>query len=269
MKTGYDILKGLCKVRNEVGSYMPLENPITNRVNYIMNTLKEMGVIYSLDMFNPYTDNKKYLNRKYVNIGVEIMASEPTEETVMFTAHHDVNNPVGDNCQDNSASVANLIDLIGRLKNKELDKNVIVVFTDCEEFGGKGANRLSKRINDGEYGNVNYVVNLELTANGTNIWADVKDEEKTPLLIKVKKTLELEDRRLTLVRTPFNDSVIFKLNEIDSVCFGSFTDEDMNEVKERGYCKTWALCHKGEKDSFDNASKENMSKFVDFLIKLI
>ena len=50
----------------------------------------------------------------------------------------------------------------------------------------------------------------------------------------------------TSVRTPFNDSVIFRKNNIDSVCIGSLTDKDLEQVLGRGFCQTWALCHKKE-----------------------
>jgi hypothetical protein len=127
-----------------------------------------------------------------------------------------------------------------------------------------GASRLSNRIKDGVFGNVEYVVNLELTANGTNYWGDSKNFINKSLLLDKLNSIT----KFTSVKTPFSDSVIFRKHDIDSVCIGSLTDKDLKEVLGRGYCQTWALCHQSN-DNFENAKAKDMDKFVELLTKLV
>jgi len=239
---------------------LPSYNPVTERVYYITTMLKKMGVEYNLDYFS----SSKYSFGKYVN--VEVVLRGNSSDTIMYIAHHDINNPNSDNCQDNSASVSILIDLANKLKNKNLNKNVVIVWTDCEEFGGRGASRLADNIKNGKYGNVEYVVNLELTANGTEFWGDVDD---TPLVDKLEIAICNEmNKDFFIIDTPFNDSVVLRGRGIDSVCIGTLNEGDMNIAYDRGYCNTWRLCHK-KHDRFENARGEDMQKVVELLMKLI
>lgn len=258
----YNILEGLCEVRNTQSSLKGLENPVTPRVNYILDTIFDLkliqnGVKMNLDIFDDSIEGLKYVN-------VELFFDKGADSSVMFIAHHDVNNIYSDNCQDNSASVSNLLSLAEHCSTNNLGKNVHIVFTDCEEFGGRGAKRLADKINNGEFGNVEYVVNLELTANGTKFWADTQNFAHDSAL---EDKLNVTDKFVT-VRTPFNDSVVLRGRGIDSVCIGSLTEGEMNVVLSQGYCGTWALCHKPN-DTFENAVGSDMDNFVELLIKLI
>jgi len=255
MKQGYDILRKFCNVRNETSALLQT-NPNTPRATFIKETLDSIGIEYSVDIFGGRSELSN----------IEVTFDKGAKSSIMFIAHHDINNPYSENCQDNSASVANLLDLIGKVKDKDFNRNVIVVFTDCEEFGGKGASRLAMRINNGKFGTVDYVVNLELTANGTEIWSDLENSNLVDRLESVvcKELI----KTLYIVNTPFNDSVVLRGRGIDSVCIGSLTDIEMEKTYERGYCSTWSLCHK-ENDKFELANRENMNKFVELLIKLI
>ena len=75
----------------------------------------------------------------------------------MVVAHHDIVNPGIDNANDNSASVINAIMV------KKLMPNIHVVILDGEEVGGLGSQRVSEQINDGYYGDIEWVLNFELT----------------------------------------------------------------------------------------------------------
>jgi len=262
MKTNkaYEILDGLCKVKNLSSSALGKENPITPRLNYIIDCCLDMGLNNQmhLDIFVDSSDTSGV--RKYANL--ELTFGEGDLIT-MFVAHHDVNNPNSQNCQDNSASVSNLLSLVEHLSENTPNNKVMVVFTDCEEFGGEGAKRLSDRINENTFGEVQYIVNLELTANGQNFWHD------GAMLIESALMDALEDsKEFYRARTPFNDSVVFRNNGIDSICIGTLNDDNMNQVREKNYCKTWAVCHKLH-DEFDQAVAEDMDNFVEFLITLI
>jgi hypothetical protein len=247
-------------VRNLHSSLKGSENPLTPRASFILDTILDLGIYegLNLDVFDDTDINLKYLN-------IELSINIGAENSVIYVAHHDVNNINSDNCQDNSASVSNLLALAKYFNdNKPTDKNVYIVFTDCEEFGGLGANRLSNRINDGVFGNVEYIVNLELTAKGTNYWSDSKNFTKKSLLLDKLNSIT----NFTSVQTPFSDSVVFRECDIDSVCIGSLTDKDLKEVLGRGYCQTWALCHQSN-DNFENAKAKDMDKFVELLTKLV
>ncbi len=262
----YSILERFCEVRNERNSIMGSENPHTNRVNFILDTIFDLSL---LNGFKLNADNfldcggKNYKGKgEYVNI--ELSKNVGAESSVIFIAHHDVNNVNSDNCQDNTASVSNLLALAEHFNEVTPNKNLHIVFTDCEEFGGKGAKRLADRILEGVFGKVDYVVNLELTANGTNLWSDKENFDNASEL--ADKILSITD--VYEVKTPFNDSVVLRGRGIDSVCIGTLTDEDMEEVMLKDYCKTWALCHKSN-DTFDNANANDMDNFVEFLTKLV
>jgi hypothetical protein len=261
----HNILTEMCKVKNQSSSAKGSYFPITPRVEFIVDTILDLGFhnhLY-LDVFKD-SDNK---GLEYVNVELSFIANSDInkQDSVIFVAHHDINNPNSDNCQDNTASVSNLLALANKLfLNKPTNKNVFIVFTDCEEFGGKGAERLSNRILEGNFGNVEYIVNLELTANGSNIWTDSKNFISDSVLLETIKSLE----EVTDVKTPFNDSVIFRKNGFDSVCVGTLTNEDLKDVLGRGFCQTWALCHKMN-DTIENANAKEMNNFVEFLFKLI
>ena len=336
IKTSHKILEDFSKVRNLHSSYKPSQTRTTPRMDFIIQTLDEMGLEYEVDVFkevNSYStylvnkdkmkrlrkDNKirifleksiskyktetidldlvKYMNmgsirmgaepidmvklRRYLifnktekagyygNIIVRFKAKEETDDTIMFTAHHDVSNVNSDNCIDNSASVCNLLKFAEELKDKELDKNIYIVFTDGEEYGGKGARYLSERIHKGEFGQfVEYIVNLEITARGKNYWAE-RQMSDSNLLDKIRNmSVGRENKVFAEHGVPFNDSIIFRRFNIDSVCIGSITDKDVKALETKYFCETWGMCHSSN-DSFSLAVEEDMSEFVELLHKFI
>jgi len=259
MKKGlsHSILSEFCRVRNEKNSLKGSENPITNRVLFIVDTILDLKIYNGLnvDIFK----DSKYKDLLYAN--VELSFDNNSDSSVLFIAHHDVNNVNSDNCQDNSASVCNLISLAQHLSENVVEKNVHIIFTDCEEFGHKGAIQLAKRIKEGVFGNVEHITNLELTASGSEYWTEKLIESS--LLDKLNKV-----ENFTEVKTPPNDSVALRMNNLDSVCIGMLPKKEMESVIDKGRCSTWSLCHK-ENDNFENASSKDMDKFVELLIKII
>jgi hypothetical protein len=248
MKIGYDFLVEMCSFGADFNAFTPKLNPITNRVAYITYQLEKMGVKYDLDMFNATNPKAVHIGKeKLVNINVFFKGA--SEDTIVFLAHHDVKNVKSENCQDNTASVCNLLHLCGILKNEVLDKNVLVVFTDAEEIAHPeqcGAKRLAILINSGKFGKVENAINLELTANGNNLWASAK---KSKNLMKEV----CENYQAKQVNTPYNDAFILEQNGISSVCIGTLTEREMKIALGKGFCSTWALCHK-EEDKIGRAS---------------
>lgn len=250
----YKILKEFCTNedwRNKENSVTGSEGP-TVRVSKICEILDSEDIKYNFDKFEDERSNF------YYNVEVGFKAKKDTDETIVFTAHHDVVVPDGENCQDNTASVVNLIELCFRLVSKDLDRNVYVVFTDCEEFGGIGAERLSDRINNGVLGDVKEVFNSELTALGQNIWMESQGVCTEETLGKIDVT------KITIKNCPFNDSVVLRNNGIKSICFGILPDECINV----GYSSTWQLCHR-KADKFELSNSEDMDFYVNFLESII
>lgn len=292
--SSYEILKRMCTIRN---SHNAGSQEIPERVKFICKELQDMGIPYRLDIF-PYSygyervesqtrysygysrnlfdedswgsgrNLKSYspygtsYNRKkdyLYNVIISFYAQQPTQKSVFFTAHHDVVNLKTDNCNDNSASVCNLLELAYRLKNKTLERNVHICLTDCEEMGGLGAKDLSRKIKRGEFGEVEYIVNLELTAHGNRIWAgnayDCKQTQKMREILKEKYNEQ---------RVVFNDSYIFRGEGLDSVCIGTLPEDSNGNL----VTKHWYICH-SQYDTFEIAKQEDMNNFVDFLEKMI
>jgi hypothetical protein len=121
----------------------------------------------------------------------------------MVVAHHDIVNPNIDNANDNSASVINAIMI------KKIRPDVNVVLLDGEEVGGLGSKRLSEQINSSKFGNIDWVLNLELTGKGgENFFIG---NYNGALFNHIKSIFDCP-----VYKTPFNDSVIFRKNGIDS-----------------------------------------------------
>jgi hypothetical protein len=264
-KTGHDYLNEMCSFKANFNAFEPRVFPITNRVVYIQNQLKQIGCDFETDYFNADNPEKCHIaKKKFVNLYAKFKGNNAEGETIIFLAHHDVKNIHSQNCQDNTASVCNLLHLCETLKGKELKRNVVIAFTDAEEncdFTKCGAKRLALLINSGTFGKVSKAINLELTANGNELWASaIKSVE---LLKEMKNKFNAR-----IVSTPYNDGVVLERNGIESVCIGTLTRREVENVawgmrgKGYGYCSTWALCHSNN-DTFDKANGNEMKNLVE------
>ena len=269
--TGYDYLYEMCKnVRNESHSGNGYINPITPRLQYIMNTLASQGISYE---FVPLDSSNKDCEADGNKLANVIVTFESMKEfplgTMVFSAHHDIANPNSENCQDNTASVCNLIHLctlLNKIPGEELNQDVVIAFTDCEEIGGRGMNKLIQEIKDDKYGNVTSMYALELTACGDEFWITGTDNES---LMYTNLRDNIGDKTLEIVRTPYNESINASRSGLPACCIGTLPLSEMNTVKERGYCGTWGLCH-SPNDTFErSANKDDMNNFVNILLNLI
>ena len=282
IKNGYNYLNELCSFNADFNASTPSVNPITNRVQYIIHQLEALNITHELDMYNSknaFIDEIKAEDTKYINVMVRFNSTlNPTSDTIVFLAHHDVVNLNSENCQDNTASVSNLLHLCSLLKlkqeNNTLESNVVVCFTDAEEsvsfdskYGRSGSVRLGHRITKGDLGKVKYAINLELTAMGKNLWICPyipKEQEN----IVTKDILNI-DSNVKTYRVPPNDSIALVLQGIQGVCIGTLDDENSKQANEKGFCSTWMLCHR-EADKFENAIESDMTNLVDnLLIRLV
>lgn len=230
--------------------------PISNRAQAIIDFLIDNRIKYHLDIFPLYKNSKIEL----CNIVVNFNEAE-TDERIIFTAHHDVNNVKSLNILDNTASVANLLSLAVNLQGVKLNKKCSIVFTDNEEFGGVGAEFLAEKINNGEYGNVLGVVNSELTGCG-EIWVDKVGEGFISDKLNEIKT------DISVHRTPFNDSWVFRRAGIKSICLGIMPTQEMQILQEHHNCRYWQYCH-SENDDMLNANEADMQEYVNQLKKFV
>lgn len=246
----YDKIYDFCKVRN-IGNIYKNEDVPTPRVQFILDLLDSEGIKYELDKF-PLKSGwvKRSLNS---SVGYNIILKGNSNKVVV--AHHDVSNPHIDNANDNSASVINAIMV------KKLLPEINVVLLDGEEVGGLGSQRCSELIKDEFFGQVDWVLNLELTGKGGKHFfiGDYPGE----LHDHIKRLFNCP-----VFQTPFNDSVVFRKNGIDSVVINP-----LPVIKEGNSPIIWSEgifldhtllfnCH-SEKDSIDSIDVDDMKEFVE------
>lgn len=248
MENIYHKIYDFCKIRNKGGVYTNSINGPTPRVKFLIELLEKEGIEYILDDF----DINSFKSTKGYNIIL------PGSHKIGVTAHHDIVNPMSDNANDNSASVINAIAL------KKINPEITVCLLDGEEVGGLGSQRFSDLINNGIY-NIDSILNFELTGRGGEnffignypgkLYESLKEKFNPPTY-----------------QTIFNDSVIFRKNNIDSCVINPLPllNEGKSSIKvDAGYLDVSILylCH-SMKDSVDKISVSDMEKFVYKISKL-
>jgi len=269
----FDFLEKYSKVFNHYTASTIQPNPFSNKVMFIIDMLNKAGVKYSLDIFE-YNGSSVYNWENGVNEHklVNIIA-EPNSEVVgpatLFVAHHDVANVRSQNCQDNGASVCHLLTMANIInKSKEEYKRTILLFTDSEEFGARGAKKFAndskvdrdtKVITHNKYGEISRVINLELTGVGKVIWSDCEFKKADCELHS-----ELEEvfgGEIIKLKTPPSDVIAFRGCNFPAVCIGTLKEDDVEQKN------TWRLCH-SMGDTLDKCSREDMEDFTKFLLDI-
>jgi len=240
----YSKIYDFCKVRNEGPIRFNDPQIPTNRVIFLLKILKSEGIDYELDIF-PYRETSAY------NLILKGSSSK------MVVAHHDIVNPDIDNANDNSASVINAIMI------KKLMPEMNVCLLDGEEYGGVGSQRVSEQIKSGQFGSIDWVLNLELSGKGGKYF--FIGDYPGPLTNHIKSLFNCP-----VVRTPFNDAVIFRKNGIDSCVINPLPPTDKNtQVKwdETTYLDFDLLfnCH-SSKDTIDTIDPKDMQEFVEEVV---
>jgi len=191
----YSKIYEFCKIKNLGGAHKNGLQP-SNRVSWIIQLLKKNSIPYEIDEW----ELPKFPNNKFYNIIL------PGNSGKFVTAHHDVVNINSDNANDNSASVINAI------MTKIHSPKTTVILLDGEEppMMGVGSQRASNKMNNGDYGKVDWVLNFELTGKGGKHFF-VGDYDNNVL-----NNLIIDKFNCPVVRTPFNDAAIFLRNGIIS-----------------------------------------------------
>jgi hypothetical protein len=245
----YNKIYDFCKVRNFGSVYSNGDKP-TPRVQFLMDLLQSENIDYELDTYKSRGNNCYNLILK-------------GDSNRMVVAHHDIVNPNIDNANDNSASVINAIMI------KKLMPHMNVVLLDGEECGGLGSQRVSDQINEGYFGKIDWVLNLELTGRGGKYF--FIGNYPGVLSNHIKSIFDCP-----ITNTPFNDSVTFRKNGIDSCVINPIPP--LNEDKTS--CVKWNdntyldysmlyNCH-SSKDSINTISVDDMKEFVeDVVLKIL
>jgi hypothetical protein len=264
----YDFLRDYSSVHNLYPASATQPNPFSNKAMFIIDTLTKMGVKYSVDIFtfegNNVTWGYDNSSHKLVNIIAEPNPNA-TGPAIVFCAHHDVMNIHSENCQDNGASVCNAA-MISKAQTES--KRVIILFSDSEESGARGAKRFASKstkkrgediITHDTYGQIAGVINLELTGKGTVVWSDC--EAKKPE-IELHESLEnILGRTIPKLSTPPSDAIAFRRYSYPVLCIGILPEDDMKDKN------TWRLCH-SLKDTIEGCDRKNMEDFTTFLFNL-
>jgi len=268
----FDYLKDFSDIFNIYRASAAQPNPFSNKVMYIITQLTKLNVKYAIDIFS-HEGGEINLDfnpegHKLANIIIE---PNPNAEgpAIVFCAHHDVANVRSNNCQDNGASVCNLLRLAALIKeSKELHHRVIILLSDCEESGAKGAARFAKqatKINGSTimkheiYGEIFGVINLELTGLGTEVWTDCTTDKEDVVLHKLMETAL--GKPIIKLSCPPSDVYAFRRYDFPALCIGLLPKEDLKDQK------TWRICH-SMTDTIDKCDRKHMEEFTKFLLNL-
>jgi hypothetical protein len=245
----YNKIYDFCKVRNFGSVYSNGDKP-TPRVQFLMDLLQSENIDYELDTYKSRGNNCYNIILK-------------GDSDRMVVAHHDISNPHIDNANDNSASVINAIMI------KKLMPHINVVLLDGEECGGLGSQRVSDQINEGYFDTIDWVLNLELTGKGGKYFFIGNYPGKLSDHIK-----SIFDCPIT--NTPYNDSVTFRKNGIDSCVINPIpplNEGKKSQVKwdDNTYLDYTMLynCH-SSKDTIDTIDINDMKEFTeDVVLKIL
>lgn len=250
----YNKIYDFCKVRNLGTSYSNSDTIPTPRVDFLINLLKSEGIDYELDLFKP-TGSRKSSESNLTCYNIILKGNSDK----MVVAHHDIVNPDIDNANDNSASVINAIMI------KKFLPEMNIVLLDGEEVGGLGSQRVSDQINEGYFGDIKWVLNLELTGKGGKHF--FIGNYPGVLHDHIKSIFECP-----VVQTPFNDSVVFRKNGIDSCVINPLPplpggEESGVKWDEKTYLNFKLLynCH-SKKDTLETIDILDMKEFVEEVV---
>ena len=241
----YNKIYDFCKVRNLGGVYSNGDKP-TPRVEFLMQLLESEGIDYELDTY-----------QSRGNTCFNLILKGDSDR--MVVAHHDIVNPNIDNANDNSASVINAIMI------KKLMPHMNVVLLDGEECGGLGSQRVSDQINEGYFNTIDWVINLELTGKGGKYFFIGNYPGKLSDHIK-----SIFDCPIT--NTPYNDSVTFRKNGIDSVVINPIPPLNEGKTSSVKWDDTTYLdfsmlynCH-SSRDTIDTIDINDMKEFTENVV---
>lgn len=257
--SAYELLRIFSQLKSN-SSFDNFAPTWTPRLLLIKEILDNYGISHAIKHYEVPGYEGRHFTNFYVSFNT--ISKEPG---ILFLAHHDISNSESQNCQDNTASICHLLSMIIELKDKETSRPVHFAIVDSEEhvnFNCCGSQVLSEDIKNGDFGNVEICVNLELTGLGKNIWVSSFETFEEICHKTITKLNAVK------VRTPYNDAYVLNRHDVPAMCIGILHDQDINIAsRSMGYPDTWSLCHRME-DTFDKVSEEDMELFNNKLLGL-
>lgn len=235
----YSKINEFCAIRNTGGAHTN-GTEMPNRFKWLVEQCEAEGFDYEIDTFQ----HPRFPNNNFYNLILKGTSNK------MVIAHHDIVNPGVDNANDNSASVINCL----VIKKQKPEVNVVIVDGEEPPMLGVGSTRLGQQIAAGNFGDIEWVLNLELTgAGGKNFFVG---NYPGPLTSKI---VELFDA--PIVMTPFNDSIPLRRYGVDSTVVTSLPLDEKGELKMEYlfYCHT-------RHDMLNIVSPEEMKEFVEEVV---
>lgn len=257
-KSSYDILEEFSKISSysSFDKYAPTWTP---RLNKILEILNSSNISHEIKHFKVPGFERDFTNI-YVSFKKDI-----NEPGILFLAHHDISNEHSENCQDNTASVCHLLEMVLELNDNPPSIPIHIAIVDSEEHVNPyccGSQVLSEDIKNGNFGEISACINLELTGLGKHIWVSSFERFEDfcdPFIEKLNAHK---------VQTPYNDAAVLSLHGVPAMCIGILDDRDIEiALNDYGYPHIWGLCHRKE-DTFDKISKEDMVIFQQKLLSI-
>ncbi len=255
------------ELKNKVGykfmpkSYIEKERKLLNSAfDWFEEDIDRLQQMLELAKHNRDGYEKIYMLKSLIRYKNEILHPEEPEtffnlylhgsSDKMIMAHHDIVNIHADNTNDNSASVINAIAC------KTLMPDLNVAITDGEEIGGIGAHRAAKKINEGHFGEIEFVLNFELTAvGGKNFF--IEDKRSSKLFKRVEELFPGVETHFT----PFHDGIVLREYGIDSIVINPLPRRPGGKLD----FSLLSYCH-----SFrDNIALANYDDMKDFCEKVV
>lgn len=189
------------------------------------------------------------------NIVVFANGFDINRPTRVLMAHYDVNteSDAHDNANDNGASIIVLLEYLED-KNFPSDKNILVVFTDGEEFGGQGAKEFANQVKEGNHGNVEWVLNLDVVGIGDKVVFEYDSSKNIRDHI-----ISVLGENTGFIKMPFNDAQKLRTHNINAACLSVIPQENWDSenntmIKQPGM---WSNLHRTS-DSWDSISNETL-----------
>ncbi len=183
---------------NERGGTLAIE---IIRLGYIFETLSQEDL----------KSNPLHLGYPVNNIVIRANGFDANRPTRMLMAHYDVANVNSENANDNTAGLLIILEYLTH-RNFPTSHNVVAVFTDCEERGALGAHILGQAIQEGKFGRIEFVLNLDVVARGPTVVTENVPSALGQHLAKLG---------VSRIIIPYNDSYPLRARNIDSVVISS------------------------------------------------
>lgn len=240
----YSKINEFCKIRNSGGAHKNGTTGMPNRFKWLVELCESEGMDYEIDTYQ----HPRFPDNNFYNLILKGTSNK------MFIAHHDIVNPNVDNANDNSASVINCL----MIKKQHPEVHVAIIDGEEPPMLGVGSNRLGQQIQNGDFGDIEWVLNLELTGKGGKTF--FVGNYPGPLTSKLVDTFGAP-----IVNTPFNDSVILRKYGIDSTVVTTLPLNEKGELR----MEYLFYCHTSH-DMLNIIDPNDMKEFVEEVVyKLI